>query len=55
VQENPDAVPAGESPQSLTVIAYDRNVDFAKPGDKVTVIGVYRCTGIRKNANKRML
>lgn len=32
----------GETPASITVIAYDENVDGFRPGDRVEMIGIYR-------------
>lgn len=34
-QELPEYVPEGETPQSITILAYDNNVDQMKPGDRV--------------------
>ncbi len=33
-------MPEGETPRSLTLYAFDTNVDAAKPGDKVTMTGM---------------
>lgn len=30
-------------------------MDFVKPGDRVTVMGIYRAHGVRLNAKKRTL
>ena len=38
LQETPDCVPDGETPQNVTLLVYDDNVDFVKPGDKVIFI-----------------
>jgi len=29
------------------MLSYENNVDFVRPGDKVTVIGIYRASGQR--------
>ena len=41
VQETPDEVPAGETPASAMVFAYDNLVlvDGVRPGDRVEVTG----------------
>ena len=41
-QELPELVMEGETPASITVIAYDENVDGFRPGDRVEMIGIYR-------------
>ncbi len=33
----------GQTPSSITIIAYDSNVDRMKPGDIVELVGIYRC------------
>jgi len=42
IQERPEEVPAGQIPRSIEVILTDDLVDAARPGDRVTVIGVVR-------------
>ena len=51
----PDKVPEGETPQSITLLSYDKNVDFIRPGDKIECVGIYRATGLRKNKGRRTL
>jgi len=55
IQETPEAVPEGETPQTVHMCAYEDLVDFIKPGDRVEVVGIYRAQGIRMNSNVRTL
>ena len=50
-QENPNAIPEGETPHSVTMLCFDEMVDTAKPGDRVTVTGV----PLTKLSNKQLL
>jgi DNA replication licensing factor MCM4 len=49
MQETPESVPEGETPQTLQMCAYEDLVDFVKPGDRVEVVGIYRAIGQRVN------
>jgi len=53
LQENPEAVPEGATPQTVTLVVYDTLVDTASPGDKVCVTGIYRAVPIRPNPSQR--
>jgi len=55
LQETPETVPDGETPQTLNLIVYDDNVDSVKPGDKLDCIGIYRALGMRMFARKRVI
>lgn len=55
VQETPESVPEGETPQTIHLCAYEDLVDYVKPGDRVEVIGIYKATGVRINSHMRTL
>ena len=55
VQETPESVPEGETPQTIHICAYEDLVDDVRPGDRVEITGIYKAMGIRVNQNRRTL
>ncbi len=38
-------MPEGQTPTSMNVLCYDNNVNGMRPGDRVEIVGLYRCQG----------
>lgn len=55
MQENPDSIPDGETPHTVSLSLFDELVDIAKPGDRVEVTGVFRAVSMRVAPNQRTL
>ena len=55
LQETPDSVPAGQTPHSVSLCAYDELVDMCKAGDRVEITGIFRCSPVRVNPKQRAL
>lgn len=55
LQETPETVPEGETPQNVSLILYDDMVDQCKPGDRIEITGIFRAQGLRTSKNKRVL
>ena len=55
LQETPDAVPAGQTPHSVSVCVYNDLVDFCKAGDRVELTGIFKVTPVRVNPRMRTI
>eukprot|EP00826_Nyctotherus_ovalis_P004323 TRINITY_DN1092_c0_g1_i1.p1 TRINITY_DN1092_c0_g1~~TRINITY_DN1092_c0_g1_i1.p1 ORF type:complete len:596 (+),score=169.48 TRINITY_DN1092_c0_g1_i1:701-2488(+) len=55
LQETPESIPEGETPQTVHLCCYDELVDFVKPGDRVELTGIYRVQSVRVNPLRRVL
>lgn len=42
IQEAPDQLPSGVPPAACSIVAYDRDLGALSPGDRVSVVGIYR-------------
>jgi len=42
IQERPEEVPSGQLPRSIEVEVYDELVDVARPGDRVSIVGIVK-------------
>eukprot|EP00418_Pyrodinium_bahamense_P030773 CAMPEP_0179148348 /NCGR_PEP_ID=MMETSP0796-20121207/71785_1 /TAXON_ID=73915 /ORGANISM="Pyrodinium bahamense, Strain pbaha01" /LENGTH=915 /DNA_ID=CAMNT_0020849059 /DNA_START=90 /DNA_END=2840 /DNA_ORIENTATION=- len=54
LQETPELVPEGETPQNVHVCCFDDLVDQVRPGDRVEVTGIYRAAAVRPMRNLKM-
>jgi DNA replication licensing factor MCM4 len=52
LQESPESIPEGETPHTITLLAYDDLVDSVRPGDRLEVTGIFRAHPLRTSARK---
>ncbi|KAK4056129.1 MCM DNA helicase complex subunit [Microbotryomycetes sp. JL221] len=55
LQETPDAVPDGQTPHTVSLCLYDELVDTIKPGDRVSLTGIFRSSTVRINPRVRTI
>eukprot|EP00730_Choanoeca_flexa_P016594 TRINITY_DN7877_c0_g1_i1.p1 TRINITY_DN7877_c0_g1~~TRINITY_DN7877_c0_g1_i1.p1 ORF type:complete len:529 (+),score=174.57 TRINITY_DN7877_c0_g1_i1:778-2364(+) len=53
LQETPDKVPDGQTPQTVLAYCFDALVDTVQPGDLIEVTALYRATPLRINPRMR--
>jgi DNA replication licensing factor MCM4 len=54
LQETPELVPEGETPQNVMICCFDDLVDTVRPGDRVEVTGIYKASATRPLARLNM-
>lgn len=55
LQETPEDIPEGETPQTIMIYCYDDLVDEVRPGDRVEITGIYKAVSVRAMARMRTL
>eukprot|EP00746_Dinoflagellata_sp_MGD_P098734 gnl/MRDRNA2_/MRDRNA2_39964_c0_seq1.p1 gnl/MRDRNA2_/MRDRNA2_39964_c0~~gnl/MRDRNA2_/MRDRNA2_39964_c0_seq1.p1 ORF type:complete len:886 (+),score=183.35 gnl/MRDRNA2_/MRDRNA2_39964_c0_seq1:352-2658(+) len=50
LQETPESIPEGETPQTILVYCYDDLVDYVRPGDRITVTGIYKAVAVKERS-----
>ncbi|XP_057496096.1 DNA replication licensing factor MCM4 [Actinidia eriantha] len=53
LQETPDEIPDGGTPNTVSLLMHDKLVDAGKPGDRVEVTGIYRAMSVRVGPTQR--
>ena len=53
LQETPEMVPDGATPQTVLAFSYDELTDGVQPGDRVEVTAIYRATPLRVVSRQR--
>lgn len=55
LQETPDSIPEGETPQTVNLCVYDAMVDAVQPGDRVVVTGIFRAQPVQVSRKQRTI
>eukprot|EP01134_Creolimax_fragrantissima_P002737 CFRG2737T1 len=55
LQESPEVMPAGQTPHTVSIVAYDDFVETVQPGDRIEVTGLFRASTLRPNKNHRTI
>ncbi|KAK6058645.1 MCM2/3/5 family protein [Cooperia oncophora] len=55
LQESPDDMPAGQTPNNITVYAHGHLVESVQPGDRVTLTGIFRVHAVKVNPREEEL
>ncbi|CAD6186435.1 unnamed protein product [Caenorhabditis auriculariae] len=55
LQESPDDMPSGETPHTVSIFAHGQLVESVQPGDRITVTGIFRASGVKMNPKQRAL
>lgn len=54
LQETPENMPEGETPENVQVCCFDDLVDQVRPGDRVEITGIFRASAVRPMNNWKM-
>jgi len=54
LQETPELVPEGETPQNVVIYCFDNLVDQVRPGDRVEITGIYKAAPHRPVSRLQM-
>merc|ERR1719426_630031 len=54
LQESPESVPEGETPQNVVICCFDNLVDQVRPGDRVEITGIYKAAPHRPMSRLKM-
>ncbi|KAF9344403.1 hypothetical protein BGX34_005698, partial [Mortierella sp. NVP85] len=55
MQEMPESIPDGQTPQSISLVCHDDLVDVCKPGDRLEITAVFRGVPVRVNPRQRTI
>ncbi|KAG0211176.1 hypothetical protein BGX28_008356 [Mortierella sp. GBA30] len=55
MQEMPETIPDGQTPQSISLVVHDDLVDVCKPGDRLEITAVFRGVPVRVNPRQRTI